>query len=339
MKQLFLHIGFNKTGSTSLQHCLSQNREVLEQAGFLYPGATQDSYVQNRQHTPLAAALPERSVGWLRPRKREGLKHALPDLLAAIEASPAETVILSSEAFGGLDMTTERVARVRDKLSDFEVFILAYIRRQDSYLLSAYQEGVKNGSTHVFKFKSYRNNQQLAFNRRLTPWREVFGEDNVIIRPFDPRFWPENRLEFDFLDTIGAPRDKIAPLEKPANESLDYRSVEIMRKLNGMIAHLWPDQTDAKRKTLRTAVLRNLRAIEGGLSERAKMVLSSAQSEEMRRYFAEDNASSLAGSVISHEAFFPPAATDASGRIAPEHLPEDLMVHLIALLASTHTRS
>jgi len=56
MKKLFLHIGFNKTGSTSLQHCLSQNSAILEAAGFLYPGVNEDSFVQNRQHTPLAAA-------------------------------------------------------------------------------------------------------------------------------------------------------------------------------------------------------------------------------------------------------------------------------------------
>ena len=339
MKRLFLHIGFNKTGSTSLQHCLSQNRATLEQAGFLYPGAAQDSYVQNRQHTPLAAALPDRQVGWLRPRKCKGLENALPDLRAAITASPAQTVILSSEAFGGLDMTTERVARVRDKLADLEIFVIAYIRRQDSYLLSAYQESVKNGASHPFKFEKYRSNRELTFGRRLAPWREVFGESNVIVRPFDPRFWPENRLEFDFLDAIGAPRDNIALLEKPVNESLDYRFVEIMRKFNGMIAHRWPDLTDANRKTLRTAVLRNLRTIEGGLSERAKMVLSSAQSEEMRRHFAEDNASSLAGSGISHEMFFPPLETESPSRISPEHLPEDFMFHLIALLASAQSRS
>ena len=326
MKRLYLHIGFNKTGSTSLQYCLAQNSATLEQAGFLYPGAAQDSYVQNLQHTPLAAALPERPVAWLRPRKRAGLDRALADLLAAIDASPAAAVILSSEAFGGLDMTADHVARVRDKLAGFEIFVIAYIRRQDSYFLSTYQEDIKNGGQHLFQFKRYASNRQLAFSQRLAPWRAVFGADRVIVRPFDHRFWPEGRLEYDFLDAIGAPRDDVQTLEKPANESLDIQSLEFLRRINQI------GRTDEDFRLSGPAIRRLTAAFSQQLAaeeQRQKLSLSSEQSEILRTHFRDDNLAALAGSGIDVDDFFPPAPPGREARITPSALDTQALLKLV----------
>ena len=70
MKQLFLHIGFNKTGSTSLQRNLAQNSAALLEQGFLYPHEAEAAYTQRWQHAPLAAPVPGRNLGWL-VRKKE----------------------------------------------------------------------------------------------------------------------------------------------------------------------------------------------------------------------------------------------------------------------------
>lgn len=334
MKRLYLHIGFNKTGSTSLQNTLSSNAAALEKTGVLYPGAATDSYVQNHQHTPLAAVLPERAVTWLRPQKRRSQGRALPDLLRDIEASPANTVILSSEAFGGLDMTHDRIQMVRDKLSMFDVSVIAYIRRQDTYLLSLYQEAVKNGATHPFNFAKFPSNQQLFFSQRLAPWRTVFGSDRVIIRPFDKKFWPQGELLLDFLSAINLPSDGIPPMGKPKNESLDYRSVELIRRLNLTTRTALNNMPPQKQKTARTTLLRIIRTFEAKQGNRAKMQLSSTQSNELRSYFAEDNAISLAGTGVTTDAFFPEMATDMPPRIAPDRLDETLLINVITSLAT-----
>lgn len=327
MKRLYLHIGFNKTGSTSLQQCLCQNRATLEASGYLYPGAAQDSYVQNQQHTPLAASLTGRDILWLTPRKRDTLDRALPDLLTAIEASPAEAVILSSEAFGGLDVTEAQLQQMAGKLAGFDLRILAYIRRQDSYFLSTYQEDIKNGGQHLFQFKRYAANRQLAFGQRLAPWRAVFGAERVIVRPFDHRFWPEGRLEYDFLDAIGAPRDDIRPLEKPANESLDVQTLEFLRRLNQL------GKADAAYRLSGPDIRRLTAAFSQQLDAgagRHKLSLSTKQSETLRAHFRDDNLVALAGSGIEVDAFFPPAPPDQTTRIAPSHLDIQTLLKLVA---------
>ncbi|MFY0312383.1 hypothetical protein ACFMBG_21080 [Leisingera sp. D0M16] len=333
MKQLFLHIGFNKTGSTSIQTDLVRNAAVLERAGYLYPGRPSDSYMQDTQHSPLAAALPERRLNWLRPPKKARLGQALSDLLEAISRSPAPNVILSSEAFGGLDMTREHVQRIRGKLADFDITAVAYIRRQDTYFLSTYQESIKNGATHPFEFSNFRKNRQLGFSRRLEPWRHVLGNDRVIVRPFDKAFWPQQELFFDFLTAIGAPLSGITPLKNPANESFDYRSVEVMRLLNISLKELLPGLTAPKQTAVRRNVLRSLRALEAELPDRGKMQLSSEQAEQLRQFFREDNQASLAGTGVEADAFFPASTSSTPPRLAKDTPDQKLLLKIIATLA------
>ena len=57
MKKLFLHTGYNKTGSSYIQKCLTRNAAWLQQKGVFYPPDSARAYMQNSQHVPLAAAL------------------------------------------------------------------------------------------------------------------------------------------------------------------------------------------------------------------------------------------------------------------------------------------
>lgn len=333
MKKLILHIGFNKTGSTSLQHNLFLNAKALERLGYCYPGAPSDSFMQNRQHTPLAAALPERNVNWLRPQKQTRLGHALPDLLDYLKHRDTPNIILSSEAFGGIDITEDHVSRIRERLAEFDIRVIAYIRRQDRYLMSTYQEGVKNGSRQSFQFKQFQKNNQLRFSRRLAPWRAVLGHEKVIVRPFDAKFWPKNELFFDFLHAIGAPYDRIRPSDQIANQSLDLHSVEVMRRINQILAEQYPDLLGPKLKALRVAALRGLRQIEAASGSAGTMQLSSQQAEVMQTYFYDDNCLSLEGSGISADDFFPLVREEREAQLVPKRLNENTLLYLLVLLA------
>lgn len=77
MKKLFLHIGYNKTGSSYIQRCLTRNHEALAGAGFLFPCTPNKPYIQKRQHVPLAARLTGLPFRWLLPHKENRLNRAL----------------------------------------------------------------------------------------------------------------------------------------------------------------------------------------------------------------------------------------------------------------------
>lgn len=329
MKRLYLHIGFNKTGSTSLQKTLARNAGALAEQGILYPYDPQAPYTQRWQHAPLAAAVPGRSLSWLLPKKRAALTEAFPALQNRLEHDDFDTLLLSSEGFGETAMGQEKIRWLQEQFLDFDISVIAYVRRQDAYFLSAYQEGIKAGRTRPFDFSDHVDTKDLYFGRRLAPWRAVFGDDKVIVRPFDPQVWPEGELFFDFLRTIGATTEAMIPAA-PENEGLDYRAVEFMRQLNLLEPETQTAALPRVKARKLAATFSQLLAAEG---TKQKMQLSSEQAEILRAHFHDDNATALAGSGIAVEAFFPPVARDRPARLAPASLdPQDLL-RLVAQLS------
>lgn len=333
MKKLFLHIGFNKTGSTSIQKNLARNAEALKQQGIFFPFRPKAPYMQGRQHVPLAAAVPGRHVHWLRQHKRESLKTAFTTLRADLEEQDCNAAVLSTESFGGLDMDAAKVSWLTTQLPGYDISVIAYIRRQDAYFLSAYQQRIKAGGTAAFRFAQHETMPALRFDRRLAPWREVFGSDRVLVRPFDPRFWPKGELFYDFLATIGASRKGLT-LAAPANEGLDYRAVEIMRQLNRLNAVTRKQDRPGyrqRRQSYRNLV-KSLDQILPGL-KRQKMALSKEQSAMLREHYQASNEAALVGTGITVNDFFPPPSADQAARLSGS--PDtQMLLQIIAALSS-----
>lgn len=334
MKKLFLHIGFNKTGSTSIQRNLALNAKALRSRGILYPHDPDAPYTQRWQHVPLAAAVPGNQLNWLSPRKKKTKGAAWDKLAEVLDASDCSTVILSSEGFGGLTMQAEQIDWLKKKLAGFDITVIAYIRRQDSYFLSAYQQRIKAGSSTPFRFDMHETMPALCFSQRLAPWRAAFGPERVIVRPFAPALWPENELFTDFLQALDIDHEGLA-LAEPSNEGLDHRAVELLRRLN-------MQHSRNKRKKTKSAVpprrhnldlVLNLERFMPPGFRRQKMQLSSEQAEELRAYYRSDNEAALAGSGISVDDFFPPVAPGREACLPPETLPKALLFSLIDGLA------
>lgn len=287
-KTLYLHIGLNKTGSTFVQRCLKHNEERLAKRGFLYPCKRRAPYFQRGQHVPLAAALTGLPVYWLNKAKSRRLDSALPVFLEEAKAFEGQNIIVSSEAFGSKNVTEEIVERMKDLLVDFEVKVLVYLRRQDDYVLSTYQQDVKVGSRQKFDLSERISGEQNRFYNRIEPYVSVFGKEQVIIRPYDKSYWKGGELFLDFLHAIGCPEDDLEMVEAE-NEGLDFRHVNLLRAANQFLAPLGSEPNGKDDQTVRTSILRHLRKIKVAGSQTEKLALSSDQIREVREYFLEDN--------------------------------------------------
>ncbi len=327
MKKLILHIGFNKTGTTSIQKDLTLNADRLLAQGILYPCDPNASYVQRWQHLPLAAAIPDRRVPWLSPAKRKSLGRAFSDLKSYIADQNFQTLLISSENFGAPDMTESKVRWVQQQFSGYDITVLAYIRRQDAYFLSTYQQSIKAGRSRAFDFEEYKSERLLRFASRLAPWRAVFGSERVIVRPFDGQFWPERQLFLDFLASFGADPTGVE-ITAPENEGLDFRAVEIFRQLNEL-----SDGLPAKASRVQLAAFQSLfREMLPNLPAQLgwqKMQLSTAQSIILRDYFRSENIVALEGSGIDVDAFFPEIPTGIPEWLVPEQLSAQMLLRLV----------
>lgn len=145
-KELILHIGLHKTGTTFLQRMLEQDRARLAAEGVLFPEAGfVRAVADNRRegatpgHVGFSAAL------------RHGAKPVFERLRAEAEASRADRVLLSAENFSWpFDPPEERARFLRRAAEAFEGFprrrILVVFRRPDDYVDRYWREHVFLGS-------------------------------------------------------------------------------------------------------------------------------------------------------------------------------------------------
>ncbi|HKO19552.1 MAG TPA: hypothetical protein VJU82_11770 [Acidobacteriaceae bacterium] len=244
MTRLYLHIGTEKTGTTSIQRFLDVNRGVLRQNGILFPTAP-----GRRNQTQLAvAAQNDRKRGDKRLRKkleietasdaqvfRERLCNELAEELAASDCS---TVIMSTEHCSSRLLRPLEVPRLRDLLSPLfsDIRIVVYLRRQDDFLLSTYSTSVKSGSTEALRIPGPRMTEAHYDHWvLLSRWAEAFGQDRMICRRFEKSELKGGDVVDDFLDAIGIAGRP--PFRRPAaaNESLDASSLEFLRLFNKFV--------------------------------------------------------------------------------------------------------
>ena len=137
-RRLWIHAGLHKTGTTSLQSFLIQNRAALAERGILYPQAGTNRYLDGNHN--LAWEL----TGDHRFELDTG---GVAEAIDQMAAHPGDA-ILSSEDFETLLHQPARFAPLlrAAELRGHEVRVLVYLRHQADYLASLLVEAAKHGA-------------------------------------------------------------------------------------------------------------------------------------------------------------------------------------------------
>ena len=239
---LYLHIGTEKTGTTSVQKFMHVNRDPLQLQGVLYPLAPG---VEN--HVALAALAKEvRGELWdkLGIADKEGCQRFRDALREKLEwelsTKSYRTVVMSGEHCSSRLRADEEVKRLHDFLRPFfeNIYIIVYLRRQDDFLMSTYSTDVKNGSSHALQPP---DEETLRFRydywKLTSRWSRIFGRQQVICRRYGRNFLVAGDIVDDFLFAVGLEQSPEFERPKSLNESLDAECLEFLRLLNG---HLHP---------------------------------------------------------------------------------------------------
>jgi hypothetical protein len=230
---LALHIGSGKTGTSSIQAFLQQNRARLADLGVLYPRAP-----GARRHFRLSVLVrPAGQRDEIAPwdRKRFSSPAAFRRrLLREIEESGLSRVLLSDEGlYGSPDEALRRLGQFTGRIAE-SLRLVVYLRRQDDHLVSRYQQVVKVGETRrLADWADRQGPRTYDYDERLRTWQRLVGPTQLVVRRFERSAFTEGSLHQDFLDAAGieARADEFDPIE-PVNESLDAESVELMRVIN-----------------------------------------------------------------------------------------------------------
>lgn len=251
-KHCYLHIGTEKTGTTTLQNFLAQNRAALAKEGMLYTVSGGDVASQRGFEacaharpwtTDLGIKLNIRNENELETYR---LRFA-DDLKREFATHPAcRTLLISCEHFHSRLRTAEEIARLRDFLSPWvETFhVVVYLRRQDRVAVSFYSTKVKSGDPAPVLFPAAPDGGVLYYfdyDAVCDNWASTFGDQAMIVRLFDKTHFVDGDLLADFSAACGINyADKVLP--ENANESLNKAGLDFLLELNRQLPRVVDNQ-------------------------------------------------------------------------------------------------
>ncbi len=216
--KLILHIGQSKTGTSSLQALLSEERETLWEQGVLYPdvflGGTALGLLE---HNAFAESL----SGIMRYPHLQPEAYA-ENFLKQMKDYSCDTLVLSAESFFGtpqiwaagppeefFSLHSKKIERLKALLPAKHCHIVLYLRRQDLWLESAIG--------HIIRYegllgqKVYENDEQvtqflaphLDYLRLVNLWQELMQPSAFSVVPYERGVLRGEDTAQDFLARTG----------------------------------------------------------------------------------------------------------------------------------------
>lgn len=242
---IHLHIGYPKTGTTTIQQGLLLNRIILkDQGNILYPLSGLTIYGHHNIFYDLAKSIPGSTYSDKYDKDKGGLINLLAEIAEWRSACDGD-VILSSEAFFTLPeyVFKEFLASLSkvDKVS-----LILIVRRQDHWLRSFWAMEVSQLKTN-YSFAEWIQNRTMPkradIKATVSNFKQWCPEIELKVIGFED-LKPEG-LFAGFLNSCGIPLQLRNSLSLPPiqNATLDPQGLEFMRNLlNNSIVTL-PEET------------------------------------------------------------------------------------------------
>lgn len=230
--EVVVHIGGSKCGSSAIQAWLAQNAVALAGRGIGVPGQELDF---------ASAVTGEQIWAFERAATRSGGLDPLAGRLAALFDAAAEKgmsrVILSAENMCNHAQLAQTVARAA---GDRTSRVVMYVRRQDDFLISSWQQWHLKLYDSLDGFLADKVGTVGCWLTMLEPWAEAFGDARIAVRPFAREHLAEGDVVSDFCRTIGLDPSGLTPLSRAANPSFD----EALGRLAHRVRDVFADQHD-----------------------------------------------------------------------------------------------
>jgi len=244
-RKIILHCGAPKTGSTSFQHMLYDNRERMLKAGFFYPAVSR----KKREEDDIRIVLSNLKGEGNRRREVKQVRKLIEKLFAE---SGAHTMLISNEGLLGkpaikgnktfLPKADDSARLMAEALEGYDVEVRYFIRDFAGFLPSWYVQQVRMGSRMTFEdFRKAYDFNSVTWKTPVRALRKHFGTEAVgIYDHADLVRDPHAFLSAMFPDVMAAlgERGKVLPAK---NISIGSGMVEIYRRWNMISDRITPN--------------------------------------------------------------------------------------------------
>lgn len=210
---LIVHIGTEKTGTTSIQQMLFENRDALKSKGFHFLQCAGPR--NNRALSACCIHDSEKDIflwnrGVYTPDERRAFRAELSVALHAELSSLGggiHTVICSSEHLFSRLKSEEEIRRLYDLMAPHfsQIRILCWVREQCEKAVSSYSTALRSGTTRTFQeYLRTCRPDDLRYNycEALGMWSAVFGRECMVVKVFCRDVFVDGDLICDFLSAV-----------------------------------------------------------------------------------------------------------------------------------------
>lgn len=260
-QSLVLHIGTEKTGTSSIQAFLKANRESLASKGFYVPDflATPEG---NHRWLPFMFYLPEQIDDWIllqelqdKEVRQSRLNTVATQIETHINRTPKMTWIVSSEHLQSRLLNSSQVDQLNEFLKVYfkKIKVIIYLRDPISTAISFWSTAVRTGSS-IFSLPGPGSiaNYNCAHKSILERWSSVFGKENLVVRLFTRKQLLNNDLIFDFAYHAEVPWDDSFIIPGIRNKTLSYKAIKILSCVNKSIPFSIHGRINQERGNLHT---------------------------------------------------------------------------------------
>ena len=254
---VILHIGTVKTGTTTIQEFIHQNRSGLALQNLI----TVEGFGKKNNHD--FVSFFEKAIGSWARRRRIRTQEQKEEYFSSFEsrflreitlrekriARERGAVLITSEHFSADLRTREELESIKDFLGKYfhSIKVIGYFRPQVEMAVSLYSEKLKGqGIVPLERHLANCNPDNWLFNfhKIAKLWSSVFGKQNLHLRIFARTKMIKGDIRHDFLDAlsaVGCPinLDSLSFDQKPANESLFRLQGSVFRAINEVVPY-WP---------------------------------------------------------------------------------------------------
>jgi hypothetical protein len=302
----YIHIGPHKTGTSSIQWFLQENRLELLKYGYLVP----ESGANHGAHHALARKLCGQEL-------RDHEQSAATNFARALDQTPSEAVIVSSEALEGLlrnrDYAKAFFTRIREL--NLEPKLVLFPRNQSQQINSLYSSVVRRFRRSE-PFDAFVQEVTQRFGFRCSPLTELADahDAELIAQPFTRKTIAYGVVP-EFLQVIGLDPSQFRDTNVRRNEDAGPFTVSVARSVLHLIGG-----TGNQLKWLQTVRCRTKLAAyleENGLADAGYCGLTTALARQIENELRPDN------DVFAQRVWRKPWAEIFAVDIGEEFVPND----------------
>lgn len=258
--KLILHIGTEKTGTTSIQSALAEDRALLAERGILFPDILGTPNHSEIYVASANAADDDEIVLW--EKKRTGLdidayRRACRDSIrSSLDSGSYHTILISNEHFHSRIQSPDEVERALDLLGvdPSAVKVIVYLRRQDQLATSVYSTRLRLGD----HFDVFDHGEDLtefnyfSYQKLLGFYESCFGKSGVIARLYEVPYLKDGDVVSDFYEVANL---GISPTLVPRkNASLTESEAVFLKNFNRAFPLLRDGQINDDRGSIMDAI-------------------------------------------------------------------------------------